>query len=194
MSNQQSMQTSPFDYGPLTGLIGVWEGDRGTDVAPGMPDHRDVDTAAFRDRWTFAPIGKAQNHDQLLTGLSCSTTAWRLSTGEAFHGQTGYWLWDAADKQMLCTFVVPRGISILAGGTVEPGAAHFELVAEAGSEIYGICQNPFLHDNFKVVRYVLKLTLNDDDSFDYEQDTQMEIKDRSELFHHTDANHLTRQS
>lgn len=45
-----------------------------------------------------------------------------------------------------------------------------------------------------MVRYTLKLTLNGDDSFDCEQDTQMEIKGRSELFHHTDDNHLVRQS
>ena len=187
------MQIGDFDYGPLAGLIGVWEGERGTDVAPGMPDRLGIDTVGYRDRWSFAPIGKAQNHDQMLTGLSCSTTAWRMSTGEAFHDQTGYWLWDADNKQVLSTFVVPRGISIQAGGTVEPGAKQFELVAEAGSEIYGICQNPFLHENFKVVRYVLELTVNDDNSFDYTQDTQMEIKGRPELFHHTDANHLTRQ-
>ncbi|MGP1665497.1 MAG: hypothetical protein ACTS5I_06210, partial [Rhodanobacter sp.] len=41
-------------------------------------------------------------------------------------------------------------------------------------------------------RYILKLTLNDDGSFDYEQDTQLEIKGRG-LMHHTDSNHLKRQ-
>ncbi|KAA0911073.1 FABP family protein [Pusillimonas sp. ANT_WB101] len=57
---------------------------------------------------------------------------------------------------------LPRGIVINAGGTVKPDATSFELVAEAGSETFGICQHPFLIENFKVVRYILKLTLNGD--------------------------------
>ena len=48
--------------------------------------------------------------------------------------------------------------------------------------------------NFRVVRYTLQLTLNDDNRFDDTQDTQLQIKGRGELFHHTDRNHLTRQS
>lgn len=134
MSDGQGIHEDSLDYGPLAGLVGVWEGDQGTDVAPGMPDRVNVDTAAFRDRWTFEAVGKAQNHDQLLACLSCSTTAWRLSNGQAFHEQNGYWIWDAANKQVLCTFVVPRGIAIQAGGLVEPGAKQFDLIADVGSE------------------------------------------------------------
>lgn len=182
------------NLGPLAGLVGTWEGDAGTDISPGVPNRLKTDTSKFRGKWAFTPIGKAENHDQRLYGLACTTTAWRLSNGQPFHEQTGYWLWDAAHKQVLCTFVVPRGISIQAGATVQPSDKSFDLVAQIGSETYGICQNPFLHDNFKVVRYGLKLKLNNDGSFDYEQNTQMQIKGRSELFNHTDANHLKRLS
>lgn len=97
-----------------------------------------------------------------------------------------------ATGMLLNSFAVPRGIVINAGGTVEPDATSFELVAEAGSETFGICQNPFLIENFKVVRYILKLKLNNDGSFDYEQDTQLQVKGRG-LLHHTDTNHLKRQ-
>ncbi|MEO8839087.1 MAG: FABP family protein, partial [Herbaspirillum sp.] len=75
--------------------------------------------------------------------------------------------------------------------TVEPNATSFELVAEAGSETYGICQNPSLLENFKVVRYILRVKCNSDGSIDYDQDTQLQIKGRG-LMHHTDANHLKR--
>lgn len=88
--------------------------------------------------------------------------------------------------------MVPRGISIQAGGTAEPDATSFELVADAGPETYGICQNPFLHVNFKTVHYVLKLTLHDDGSFDYERNTQLQIEGRPGIFHHTNSNHLKR--
>ena len=192
MDKHQQTDENITNLGPLARLVGTWEGDSGKDLSPGMPDRMKTDAATFCGRWTFKSIGHAQNHDQHLYGLSCSTTAWRLGNGEAFHEQTGYWLWDAANKQVLNTYVVPRGISIQAGGTAEPDATRFELAADAGSETYGICQNPFLHANFKVVRYVLKLTLHDDDSFDYEQDTRLQIKGRPGLFHHTDSNHLKR--
>jgi hypothetical protein len=202
MSNHQENDVTLVGLGPLAGLIGVWEGADGTDISPGIPDQMITETEkSYRERWVFEPVSPAaENHDQKLRQVVCDTNAWRGTpsatgkhAGEAFHAQRGYWIWDAASKMLLNSFAVPRGIVINAGGTVEPDATSFELVAEAGSETYGICQNPYLLENFKVVRYILKLTLNRDGSFDYQQDTQLQIKGRG-LLHHTDANHLKRQS
>ena len=199
MSNQKNDLTA---FGPLAGLIGVWEGNAGTDISPGKPDKMETDTEkSYREKWVFEPITPhVENHDQKLRQVVCDTNAWRgtpstagKNTGEPFHAQRGYWVWDPATGMVLNSFAVPRGIVINAGGTVKPGATEFELVAEAGSESYGICQNPFLLEHFKIVRYILKLKLNGDGTFDYEQDTQLEIKGR-ELMHHTDANRLKRQS
>ncbi|MBN8767247.1 MAG: FABP family protein [Thiobacillus sp.] len=202
MSSQQENVGSMTDFGPLAGLIGVWEGSRGTDISPGFPDRMKTDTEKqYHERWVFEPVNPAvTNHDQKLRQLVCDTSAWRGSpstagkiAGEAFHGQRGYWIWDPASKMVLNSFAVPRGIVINAGGMAEPDATSFELVAEAGPEVYGICQNPYLVENFKVVRYLLKLRLGGDGSLDYEQDTQLEIKGRG-LLHHTDTNHLVRQN
>jgi hypothetical protein len=104
----------------------------------------------------------------------------------------GYWLWDAQAKQVMRCFIVPRGVSIIAGGTVEPNAKSFELAADVGSETYGICSNQFLDKEFKTVRYELRVTVHDDQSFSYEEDTQLQIKGQKELFHHTDKNTLKR--
>ncbi|MBL0142487.1 MAG: FABP family protein [Betaproteobacteria bacterium] len=202
MDNLQEIGANLVGLGPLAGLVGVWEGSDGTDISPGKPDRKVNDTErSYRERWAFEVISPAvENHDQKLRQVVCDTNAWRgtrstagKEAGEAFHAQRGYWIWDAATKMVLNSFSVPRGIVINAGGTAEPDATCFELVAQAGSETYGICQNPYLLENFKVVRYSLKLTLNRDGSFDYEQDTQLEIKGRG-LLHHTDANHLKRKS
>ena len=202
MNDHQKADASLAALGPMAGLIGVWEGNSGTDTSPGMPDQNETDVEkGYRERWEleYVPAG-AQNHGQKLQVLTFATSAWRGTpcsegkvAGEAFHAQTGFMTWDAADKQLLASFAVPRGIVINAGGTVEPNATSFELVAEAGSETYGICQNPSLLENFKVVRYILKVTMNGDGSIDYEQDTQLQIKGRG-LMHHTDTNHLKRQS
>ncbi len=202
MRDHQKIVASTVGFGPLANLIGVWEGSEGKDISPGMPDRMKTDTeTSYHERWAFEVVSPAaENHDQKLRQLVCDTNAWRGSAstagkkaGEAFHAQRGYWIWDPATKMVLNSFAVPRGITINAGGTVEPDATSFELVAEAGSETFGICQNPYLVENFKVVRYVLKLKLNGDGSFDYEQDTQLQIKGRG-LLHHIDTNHLKRQA
>jgi hypothetical protein len=202
MSNQQESNANKIDYGPLAGLIGVWEGSHGTDVSPGKPDRMTTDTEkSYRERWVFEAISPAvENHDQKLRQVVADTNAWRGTpstagkhAGEPFHAQRGYWVWDPATKMVANSFAVPRGIVINAGGTVEPGATSFELVAEAGSETYGICQNPFLLENFKVVRYILKVKLIGNDRIEYEQDTQLQITGRG-FMHHTDANHFTRVS
>lgn len=202
MNNNQKAEANLAGFGPMAGLIGAWEGTSGKDTSPGMPDHMTTEVSNnYRERWVLAVVSpSAENHHQKLRQLTFDTSAWRghasqagAPAGEPFHAQTGYMIWDAANKQLLASFAVPRGIVINAGGRVEPDATSFELVAEAGSETYGICQNPDLLENFKVVRYILKVKMNGDGSIDYEQDTQLQIKGRG-LLHHTDTNHLTRQS
>jgi hypothetical protein len=182
---------SASPLGPLATLVGVWEGKAGTDVAPADPDRRVTRTSKFRERMTFEPIGQVNNHDQVLFGLRYFTTTWRVDEENAFHQETGYWLWDAAAKQVLCCFVVPRGVTVLAGGPAEPDAQSFEIVAEVGSPTFGICSNPYLDREFRTVRFTMKVTVHDPGSFSYEQDTVLEIPGRA-TFHHTDANTLLR--
>lgn len=179
------------NLGPLAPLAGVWEGEKGDDKAP--DNDRGVETNKFRERITFEPMGPVNNHEQALYGLRYATTAWRVGATNPFHEELGYWLWDAKAKQVLRCFIVPRGVTVLAGGTVEANAKSFELVADVGSETYGICSNKFLDEEFKTVRYELKVTIHDDESFSYEEDTQLKIKGQADLFHHIDKNTLKRQ-
>ncbi len=180
------------NLGPLAPLAGIWEGVKGDDTAPS--DDRGKETNKFRERLTFEPIGPVDNHEQKLYGLRYATMAWRLGEDNPFHEERGYWLWDAQAKQVLRCFIVPRGVAVIAGGTVEPGANTFELAADVGSETYGICSNQFLDKEFKTVRYELKVTIHDDQSFSYEEDTQLQIKGRKDLFHHIDKNTLKRSA
>jgi hypothetical protein len=175
--------------GPLAALAGTFEGDRGVDEA--LSAARTVEQTRYRERATFEPMGPVDNHEQQLFGLRYAMTAWRVGEDEPFHEERGYWLWDAAEKQVLRCFVVPRGVSVTAGGTVEPDATSFALSADVGSETYGICSNLFLDREFKTVHYALSLT-HTSGGFDYRQDTQLQLKGRSELFHHTDENSLVR--
>jgi hypothetical protein len=177
--------------GPLAPLAGVWEGEKGDDTAPD-DDRTKTEINKFRERMTFEPMGPVNNHEQTLYGLRYATTAWRLGEENPFHEELGYWLWDANEKQVLRCFMVPRGVTVIAGGTVEPDAKSFQLSADVGSETYGICSNKFLDKEFKTVRYELQVTLHEDGSLSYEEDTQLKIKGQPNLFHHIDKNTLRR--
>ena len=71
---------------------------------------------------------------------------------------------------------------------LNPGAG----LAARGATTYGICSTPFLEYAFKTIEFRVSVTLNDDDSWSYEEDTVLLLKGQSEPFHHQDRNHLTR--
>jgi hypothetical protein len=179
------------NLGPLATLAGKWAGDKGDDIAPD-DDKKSEENNKFREEMIFEPMGPVNNHEQTLYGLRYSLTAWRIGSESAFHEDRGYWLWDAKNKQAMRCTIVPRGVSIIAGGTVEPDAKEFDLAADVGSETYGICSNKFLDEEFKTVRFEMKITIHSNDSFSYDQDTQLQIKGNPNLFHHTDKNILNR--
>ena len=177
------------NLGPLAPFAGVWEGTKGIDLSPD-DDRVSVERNEFSERVVLEPIGLVENHEQSLYGLRYAKTAWRLGAEDPFHEEVGYWLWDAEARQVMLSFIVPRGVTVLAGGTVEPDAKSFKLSAEVGSEVFGICSGPFLDEEFKTVRYDIELTTNADGSFSYAQNTQLQIKGQTEIFAHTDENTL----
>lgn len=172
-------------------LAGTWEGDKGDDMAPD-DDRTQTENNKYREQIIFESMGPVNNHEQTLYGLRYALTAWRIGDADAFHEDRGYWLWDAKNKQVMRGTIVPRGVAFLAGGTVEPDAKEFDLAADVGSETYGICSNKFLDEEFKTVRFEMKITIHGRDSFSYDQDTQIQIKGQPNLFHHTDKNTLKR--
>jgi len=178
------------NLGPLALLAGVWDGSKGHDIAPS--DDRGSEENHYRERMTFKPFGPVNNHEQTLFGLRYSTTAWRLGEEDSFHEELGYWLWDPKEKQVMRCFMIPRGVTVLAGGKVEEGAKEFVLSAVAGSPIYGICSNPFLDREFKTVRYELRIGLEEKNVLVYDETSFLKIKGREDLFEHRDRNHLQR--
>ena len=155
--------------GPLGPLLGVWEGDKGDDLAPSAEAETDREpvTSKYRERMVFETTGRVDNHEQKLFGLRYSTTAWRIGADDPFHEELGYWMWDAASSLVVRCFMPPRGLTVLAGGYAEADAREFSLEAEAGSETFGICSSPFLLKEFKTVRYTLAVKMLDDDTLHY---------------------------
>jgi hypothetical protein len=184
------------NLGPLAALAGVWEGDAGIDISPSA--ERGIMETPFRERVVFEPMGCVDNHEQKLWALRYATKAYRLGEADAFHEEVGYWLWDPcpgeAKGQIMRAFVVPRGITILAGGDADANAQQFSLAADVGSETYGIASNRFLDTQFKTIRFELEVNLEGDGVFEYKEDTQLQMKGHEGTFHHRDSNRLTRAS
>lgn len=175
------------NLGPLGPLAGIWEGDQGLDIAP-TPDG--TAESRFREHLVLEPFGPVNNREQALYALRYATTAWRLGEDDAFHEELGYWLWDAHHKQVMRSFMVPRGVCVMAGGDVEPDARSFQLVGIDGSDVYGTLSNPFLHQSANTDRYEVTITINDDGSFSYEEDTILNYEPLGRIFHHKDSNTL----
>lgn len=186
-----STQTEAANRGPLFAYVGTWEGNKGDDIAPS--DNRiGIENNKFKERLILEDAGVVQNHEQNLYALRYSLVAWRLGETAAFHEERGYFIWDAATKHFSRCFVIPRGISVIAGAEVEPNSTKFTLKSEAGSCTYGICSNPFLDAEFKIVSFTVSMNLLDGKSISYEQDTVLKLKGRTDLFHHKDRNTLNR--
>ncbi|WP_127714159.1 heme-binding beta-barrel domain-containing protein [Halobacteriovorax sp. HLS] len=187
------MSNEKKSLGPLSYLVGLWssgEDFTGENTAP-SPD-RDTENTKFKQVYRFEQIDDVENHEQVLGVLRYSTMAWEEGDDDPFHEEVGYFIWDNENKQVMKSFVVPRGVSVLAGGTVSSDANSFEVHAKLGSETYGICSNIFLNEEFKTVAYDLKITKNNENSFSYDEDTQILMKGRDSIFHHTEKNTLTR--
>jgi hypothetical protein len=176
------------NLGPLAALAGTWEG-QGVDTHPVAEGSADE---PYRERIVFEPIDPQTNGPQLLYGLRYHVHVNTLDEALTFHDQVGYWLWEPATGTLLQTLAIPRGQIAMAMGKAEATARQFSVKATLGSPVAGIVSAPFLHENFLTTEYSITVTVNDDGTFAYEQDTLLQITGRPETFHHIDKNVLHR--
>jgi len=176
------------NLGPLTNMAGVWEGVRGLDVNP-KPDG--PERQVFIERIELQPIDPQTNGPQLFYGLRYHTHIVKPRQVETYHDQIGYWLWEPATGNLIQTLAIPRGQIAMAFGRAAKDATSFELVATRGAQTNGICSNPFLEHAFKTVEYRIKVTIGES-TWSYDEDTVLMICGKSEPFHHTDRNTLTK--
>ncbi len=181
--------TSHSAWGPLAGLFGEWEGNEGIDVSfhnvPGR-----VGETRYRERVTMEPFGPVDNGKQQLYALDYRMSAWRENEDAPFHTEIGYWLWDAAAGQVMRCFMVPRGSTLLAGGTATADATTFSLEANVGNETYGILSNLYLASMARTTKYTCTVSVNGD-TFSYDQCTTY-VHGTGGLIAHTDRNTLRR--
>lgn len=183
----------PQKLGPLTALVGEWEGNIGIDLSYHNKDDETTETGYFERAW-FKPIPAVENGDQTMQGLNYAMTAWRHGEEamDPFHDETGYLLWDKANGQAIRCFAVPRALAILAGGDAGPRDKTLTFTATPGSEAYGLCQNKYLLERAKAMAFESVFTFNDDGTFSYTSDLVLKLEATGEKMHHTDRNTLHR--
>ena len=175
------------NLGPLTGMAGIWEGIRGLDVKPKADGPR---KQAFVERIELQPIDPQTNGPQLFYGLRYHTHITKPDQVKTYHDQVGYWLWEPATGNIIHTLSIPRGMITMATGRSTSDARQFELLAKEDDRCAGISSNPFLDYAFRTVEFRIEVSMHDDGTWSYEQDTVLKIKDQVELFHHIDNNTL----
>jgi hypothetical protein len=170
-------------------MAGIWEGRRSMDVNPKAagPVRQE-----FVERCEMQPIDPQANGPQLFYGLRYHTHVVKPGQIETYHDQVGYWLWEPATGNLIQTLTIPRGQTAMAFGQAARDATRFELIAKRGMETNGICSNPFLEYAFKTLEYRIQVTINSDGTWAYDEDTVLMVRGKSDLFHHTDSNVLTK--
>ena len=179
------------EWGPLGPLAGDWEGEGGLDTAFSHAEGRVLETP-YREKLAFKPFGPVANGRQVLYGLDYRTAMWRGSEENPFHTEVGYWLWDAAAGEVVRAFVVPRGITVLAGGTTTADATSFTLSSAVGDPGYGICSNRYLSDNAATLSYRVTVTTHEDGTWSYEEVSMLKMHELDGEFPHSDHNRLHR--
>lgn len=179
-----------INYGPLAGLIGEWKGDRGIDIAP---EPNDTERSPYYETIVFEGIGDVENAEkQLLTILRYQEKVYRKSNDEQFHDQVGYLTWDEATGVITHSFVIPRGVGVVAGGKViseEGNKITIKVDAADGDKDWGVSQSPFMRDNARTKSFTHTIVLEGDE-MSYEERTLLDIYGRE--FDHVDKCKLTR--
>jgi hypothetical protein len=179
------------EWGPLASLIGEWEGEGGLDSAYSHA-REEVLATPYLEKVTMKPFGPVDNGSQHLYGLDYKTAMWRDDEENPFHTEVGYWLWDGEAEQVMRGFVVPRGITVLAGGTASADATSFTMSAKLGDANYGISENLYLAKAASSVSYEVTITIDGPDAWSYDENTTLMMKEFAEPFPHTDHNTMRR--
>ena len=180
------------EWGPLDALAGDWEGSGGLDTAYSNAQGEVVKTP-YLEKVTMKPFGPVDNGKQSLYGLDYKTAMWRGDEENPFHTEVGYWLWDSATNEVLRCFVVPRGITVTAGGIATPDAKSWTMSAKAGDPQYNIGENKYLAEHASTISYDVTITVNSDGSISYDETTMLRMAVmNNEMFAHTDRNTLKR--
>lgn len=180
-------------FGPLTNLIGTWQGNKGVDMAP---EKDGLDENGYYETIEFVPVDdEIENaEEQELVALHYHKVVRRLSNDNVFHDETGYLIWEDDTKTIMHSLVIPRGVGLIAGGCcsiddTEENEVTFSMAAGGENTDWPIMQSPFMLEKAKTTAFTHKMSFTRD-KLSYAHTTTVEIYGR--IFEHTDQNVLTK--
>ncbi len=182
----------PQKLGPLTPLVGEWEGDQGVDLSYHNKDDETSKTSYFEKAW-FKPIPIQENGQQSMEGLNYKSTAWRHGEEamDPFHDEVGYLLWDKEHGQVIRSVVFGRGIAIQAGADAAARDKEIHFKATPGDPNYGILQNKYLTERAELKGFTSTFKFNNDGTFTHSSDLILRLTALGDTeMHHTDINTL----
>jgi hypothetical protein len=104
------------------------------------------------------------------------------------HCETGFWIWDSNEDTIMCAFSIPRGASLLAGGTVKRSSSQ-KIVLKVSSSLddpdWGIVQSPFMESNAKILSFNRELKLSGNKLVSSQE---ISIDIYGKIFNHKDSN------
>jgi len=169
-------------------LAGEWEGDGGLDTAFSHSQNKVLGTP-YLEQCTMKPFGPVDNGSQHLYGLDYKSSMWRGDEENPFHTEVGYWLWDAATGEVMRGFVIPRGVTVLAGGVAHADTTEFTLKAARDGDQYNIGEGVYLAKNASTLSYEVTIALGNG-TWSYDETTILRMNEFDEPFAHTDHNAL----
>ena len=180
------------DYGPLRNFIGTWIGHKGKDLSP-EPDGTEVNL--YTEKMVFTEAFELDNaEEQPLSAVHYTLQVNRIEGGKVIHQETGYWLWEQGTNNVIHSLTIPRGMSVLAGGTFEDKGddkIEFTVGASIGESDWKIIQSPFMHKKAQMKKMDQTFTLSEK-TLTYSQSMMLDIYGRE--FDHTDENTLIKQA
>ncbi len=188
----ENNQIPDIDFGPLSYLIGSWQGDKGLDVSP-EPDGQEE--SPYHETLDYTVVGDVTNAEsQKLAVIRYQQIVRRKSDNEVFHDETGYWMWDAASSTVMHSLTIPRAVCVLAGGLwvadgKEKNGISISVSAKVDDPDWGIIQSPFMRDHAKTIEFRHDIAV-EKDKLSYSETMVLEIYGKT--FEHTDMNELTK--
>jgi len=177
------------NYGPLSDLIGHWQGNKGEDIAP-EPEGTEVNS--YYEKMVFEGIGITENAEsQQLSVVFYSQEVRRNSNDKLIHHETGYWLWEQGSDTVMHSLTIPRGMCVLASGKFEllSDEAILTVSATIDEQDWQIIQSPFMVRNAKLKSYQQQFNVKQDELC-YSQTMMLDIYGKE--FEHTDNSVLTK--
>ncbi len=178
-----------IDYGPLKQLIGLWKGDKGIDIAP---EDDGEERNIYHEVIKFEPVRDVSNaEEQELVAIRYEQVVTRHSDQKMIHNECGYLSWEQETNLLMKSFSIPRGVALVAGGSVSEvdGSLTYQVEAAQNNPDWGIVQSPFMQQKALTKSYQFSMQVSAN-QMKYSQSMMLDIFGKS--FEHTDENQLTR--